>query len=228
MKKSNSQTLKSYIRNLGIELVGIADLNRLRGMPLGIPSDSPGFLKKYDYAIVFGAQFGKLGTEASANDVSVFLEKTALEVAGIFLKKGYASLTIHTEDEYDSESRTGLMSLKVLAKRAGLGWQGRSLLIISPDFGPIHRLIAILTNMPLQPDAPLLNQCGECSKCIEACPVKALTLIRFDDHPEKREDVLNIQTCRGDYSCDICITVCPWLKRKNSRSQRGIQSALKK
>ena len=121
-------------------------------------------------------------------------------------------LIVHTEDEFDPTNRIGLMSLKVLAKAAGLGWQGRSLLIVSPRYGPIHRWIAILTNMDLHDDEPIPNQCGDCSLCIDKCPQGVLTLAPFDDHPERREDVLDIGLCKGDDGCRVCLVVCPWAK----------------
>lgn len=214
---SETEHLKSFIRNQGIDLVGIVDLQLLEGMPIGISPDSTGFLKRYRYAIVMGAQLGKLGGKSSGNEMSLFLEKAAMEVMSYVVeKKGYCALIIHTEDEFDPIKRMGLMSLKVLAKEAGLGWQGRSLLIISPGYGPIHRLIAVLTDMPLQAGESVLNQCGDCSLCIEKCPENALTLMHFYDHPSHRQDVLDIGVCKGDDGCKVCLVMCPWSKREYS------------
>ena len=131
-------------------------------------------------------------------------------------KKRYQYLVIHPEDEYDPDKRMGLLSLKILAKYAGIGWQGRSLLVVSPEYGPLHRLIAILTNMKLKPDVPIKNMCGDCAVCIEKCPVNSLTLCHFDNHPGSREDVLDIQTCLGDNGCMVCILNCPYLQKNVS------------
>ncbi len=210
---SETENLKSFIRTLGVDLVGIADLNPLEGMPIGLPSGSSGFLRRYQYAVTFGAQLGKLGDNTSGTEASLFLEKAAFEVMGYLEEKQYRALIIHTEDEFDPIKRMGLMSLKVLAKGAGLGWQGRSLLIVSPEYGPIHRLIAVLTDMPLQDDKPIPNRCGDCSLCIDKCPQEALTLVLFEDHPEHREDVLDISICQGDDGCKVCLVVCPWARQ---------------
>ena len=91
----------------------------------------------------------------------------------------------------------GLVSLKALAKQAGLGWQGRSLLIVNPDHGPLHRLIAVLTDLDLEPDQPMRNRCGNCSACVEACPQGALSLVRFQDRPARRKEVLDVSKMRG-------------------------------
>jgi len=221
MKKEGSYTresdkaeeMKSFVKGLGVDLVGIADLHSLKGMPLGIPSDAASFLGHYHCAIVMGAQLGKLGKSASGTEVSLFLEKAALAVVDRLERKGRRVLTVHTEDEFDPVNRVGLMSLKVLAKAAGLGWQGRSLMIVSPRYGPVHRWIGVLTDMELRGDTAISNQCGDCALCIEECPAGALKLVEFDDHPACREDVLDIGLCKGDDGCTECLSVCPWAVR---------------
>ncbi len=210
-----TQSLKSFIRGLGVDLVGVADLYGLEGMPTGIPATSAGFLNNFHYAIVLGAQLNKLGKKATGSDVSHFMEKVAIDVLTYLEEKGFPGLIVHTEDEFDPRQRMGLLSLKVLAKAAGLGWQGRSLLIISPEYGPVHRWIAILTDMDLQADEAVPNQCGDCSLCIDRCPKSALTLVPFNDHPENRSDVLDIHACLGDIGCKICLIACPWVKTEN-------------
>ena len=117
-----------------------------------------------------------------------------------------ASLIVYAEDEFDPIGQVGLMSLKALARVAGLGWQGRPLLIVSPEYSPLHRLIAVLTDMPLRADQPLANRCGNCSLYVDKCPRDALTLVPFEDHPARREDILDIELCLGDEGGKVC----PW------------------
>jgi ferredoxin len=209
-QSDEEEELKSFVKEMGVDLLGIADMHSLKGMPLGIPSDAASFLSHYHCAIVMGAQLDKLGKYAPGNEVSLFLERAALAVVDRLERKGRRVLTVHTEDEFDPVNRVGLMSLKVLAKAAGLGWQGRSLLIVSPRYGPIHRWIGVLTDMELRGSTAIPNQCGDCSLCVEICPAGALSLVEFDDHPASREDVLDIGLCKGDDGCTECLTVCPW------------------
>ncbi len=182
-------------------------------MPVGLDINLCDLFKRYPFAIVLGAQYRKLNRQASGDETALYLEKIAYDVMGYLEKRKHQYLVIHPEDEYDPDNRMGLLSLKVLAKQAGLGWQGRSLLIISPDYGPIHRLIGILTNMPLIPDTPIQNQCEDCRICIDKCVKRSLTYCQFDDHPETRDQILDIQTCLGDEGCMICIKKCPFLKK---------------
>ena len=154
----NTVAVKELARRQGVVLAGIADLRSTGpASPEPLP-DVFGLAAHFPYAIVLGAPFRALGRAASGTEVSLFLEKVALEVLGALEARGQRGLIVHTEDEIDPVRRLGLLSLKALAKSAGLGWQGRSLLIVSPDFGPVHRWIAVLTNLPLEPDAPIRNR----------------------------------------------------------------------
>jgi len=212
-KYENTLRLKKLIRINQIDIAGIADLTTLKNIPSGIGLERSELFQHYQYAIVLGAQYGKLGINSTGEETSLFLEKIAHEITShIIEKEKFAALTVHTEDEFDPIKRIGLLSLKALAKSAGLGWQGRSLLIVSPDYGPIHRLVAVLTDLPLLSDHSVPNQCGDCSRCIDRCPQKSLSLVKFQDHPVSRDEVLKVESCLGDYSCSVCIRVCPWLK----------------
>lgn len=212
-KIEETENLKKFIKRLDVDVYGIADMQLSKEMETGIPVDLKKFINMFPYAIVLGAQYGKLGKKVSGGDTALFLEEAAFSIMEYLENKGYRQLIIHTEDEFDPINRLGFMSLKILAKTAGLGWQGRSLLIISPEYGPLLRLIAILTDIPLQINHAIKNECGTCRKCIEACPKNALTFVNFNDHPSRREDVLNIKECLGDNGCLACILPCPWLKK---------------
>ena len=69
----------------------------------------------------------------------------------------------------------GAISHKAVAKAAGLGWIGRSTLLITPKFGPRICLVTLLTDMPLAHDHPMEDKCGTCRRCIEACPAGAIS-----------------------------------------------------
>ena len=212
-KLIETESLRKFIKKLEIDTYGIADMHLLKDMKIGISIDLKKFLNTFPYAIVLGTQYGKLGKKASGNKTALFLENAAFSIMEYLENKGYRQLIIHTEDEFDPINRLGFMSLKILAKTAGLGWQGRSLLIISPEYGPLHRLIAILTDIPLKINQIIKNECGNCRKCIEACPQNALTFVAFNDHPSYRDDVLDVKTCLGDNGCLVCILSCPLLKK---------------
>jgi hypothetical protein len=117
MRGDETPELMSRIRTLGLDVAGAAE-------PAGL-------LKRSRYAIVLGAQLDKLGRRASGAETDLFLGRAALEITSYLEAKGHPAFLIHPEDEYDPVHRMGLLSLKALAKTAGLGRQGRSLLIVS-------------------------------------------------------------------------------------------------
>lgn len=143
------------------------------------------------------------------------LRKSGIDVFTYFEEKRCPGLIIHTEDKFDPYHRMGLLSVKALAEGARLGWQGRYLLITFPEYGPVQRWMAVHTDMDMQADDPIVNRCGQCYLCIDKYPKGALTLAHFDDQPECRADVLDIQTYLGDDECKVCLAVCPWTKAIN-------------
>jgi epoxyqueuosine reductase QueG len=63
------------------------------------------------------------------------------------------------------------ISHRVVAEHAGLGWRGKSELIITENYGPAVRFTSILINLPLLQGNKIENKCGECMACLEACPI---------------------------------------------------------
>ncbi len=212
---ADSGKIKEEIRELargqGVELMGVADMAPFLAPGADIPKGTRRFLKPYSRAVVFGVPWG---VDSGRELLRTKLEPLAFSVNCILWDNGLTALTVHGDDEFDPRERRGLISLKALAGQAGLGWQGRSLLIINPDHGPLHRLIAVMTDLELEPDGPVRNRCGGCSACVDACPQKALTMVRFEDRPTNRRDILEVSRCIGNDTCPHCIEACPWLKSR--------------
>ncbi|MCT2342504.1 tRNA epoxyqueuosine(34) reductase QueG [Niallia taxi] len=114
---------------------------------------------------------------------------------------------------------TGELVDRAVAQRAGVGWSAKNCAIITPEFGSYVYLGEMITNLPLSPDTPMEDQCGECNKCIDACPTGALIqggqldaqrCIAFQTQTkgflaeEFREKLGN-----RIYGCDTCQTICP-------------------
>ncbi|RFU63255.1 tRNA epoxyqueuosine(34) reductase QueG [Bacillus sp. V59.32b] len=120
---------------------------------------------------------------------------------------------------------TGELVDRAVAERAGIGWSGKNCSIITPEFGSYVYLGEMITSLPLEPDQPMEDRCGECNKCIDVCPTGALVAggqlnaqrcIAFltqtkgflpDEFREKIGNRL--------YGCDTCQTVCPENKGKD-------------
>jgi epoxyqueuosine reductase len=116
---------------------------------------------------------------------------------------------------------TGPVQERVYAQHAGIGWIGKNTCVISPQIGSWTFLAAIICSLPLEVDAPALDQCGTCTLCIEACPTHAIVAPGVLDSTrcisyltiEFKGDVPASQrTGIGShvYGCDVCQEVCPW------------------
>jgi epoxyqueuosine reductase len=110
-----------------------------------------------------------------------------------------------------------------LAARAGLGWQGKHTLLIAGKGGSWGFLGVLLLDLALPPDRPfVLEHCGSCTRCLEACPTSALTPFQLDPNlclttwtveteAQPPPPVLRALAGTGwAAGCDRCQEVCPW------------------
>jgi hypothetical protein len=98
--------LKSFVKNLGVDLVGITSLDRFIDISMGIQTDHRDFFNRYRNAIVLAMHLGN----KQANEMNLFMEKAALEVMTYLEEKRQNVLIIHPEDEFDPINRMGLIS----------------------------------------------------------------------------------------------------------------------
>jgi epoxyqueuosine reductase len=132
---------------------------------------------------------------------------------------------------------------KPLAERSGLGWQGKSTILLNTHFGPWLFLGEIITTHALEPDQPAANHCGKCAKCMELCPTGAITgpyqldarrCISYLTIELKGSIPIEMRPLIGDhiYGCDVCLEVCPWNRfAKSTREMKfspipGVQLSL--
>ena len=109
---------------------------------------------------------GRIARYALGDDYHAILQEK-LEALAAEIRAAGAQARVYVD--------TGPILEKPLAARAGLGWQGKSTMLIHRDFGPWLLLGEIVTTLDLAPDAPAPDRCGTCSRCVDACPTGAIT-----------------------------------------------------
>jgi epoxyqueuosine reductase len=145
------------------------------------------------------------------------------DVIGARLDALVAWMHEHSLQPFDARAYvdTGPVQERVYAQHGGVGWIGKNTCVINPDVGSWIFLAEIICSLPLEPDAPALDQCGSCTLCLDACPTGALvapgvldstqcisylTIERRGPIPEE----LAASVGSHVYGCDVCQEVCPW------------------
>jgi epoxyqueuosine reductase len=116
---------------------------------------------------------------------------------------------------------TGPLLERDLAQRAGLGFAGKHTNLISRRLGNWFFLSEIITTLELEADRPERNHCGNCTRCISACPTGAIKgpfkldarrCISYLTIELKGSIPMELRPLLGNriYGCDDCLAVCPW------------------
>ena len=136
------------------------------------------------------------------------------------LARGIEELT--ADFEYKGMVDTGALVDTAVARRAGIGFIGKNGLVISKEYGSYMFLGELITNLELEPDQPVDYDCGDCNRCVEACPTSCL----LGDSSMDAKRCLSFQTQDKGmmdlefrkkiktviYGCDICQICCPYNK----------------
>lgn len=237
------EEILDFGQNIGVTEIGFTTVNRLVDIPSGkvlnvtvlqrilevMPSAKSVIILAYRVwdpifnvvamGPIWGAEQvprGHMGSEFYQL-YSQVLDSKAWRLANYLQKEGFNSTV------------TRRIALKPAATIAGLGCKGKNTLIVHPAHGPFLRLSSVLTELEIDADEPYLKDlCGECVKCIEACPTKALIPYQLDirrcltyaaENPlseEVADDVRALEnviiqrpTLNSFRECTICQDACP-------------------
>jgi epoxyqueuosine reductase QueG len=215
--------LNRFCVQRGCDLFGVSDLTPARdylafqGNPL---------VMKFPRAISIGMQLNydivKQHTPCETRQESLYwyhcydvvnpmLNFLAYDAARWLTDRNFRALPVPASTPYNMEKLEGIFSHKLAAHLGGVGWIGKSCLLITEKFGPRVRLVSVLTDAPLETGSMLDKKCGSCQACIEACPVGAFTGMEFQATAsrEARFDARKCSEYRNNHACGRCVSSCP-------------------
>lgn len=210
--------VREKVKELGFHLFGVADISEIKG---GF-SLKPGVMAYVDRALSLGFRLQNEVLEEideyptqlyfhHYRQVNNFLDQNSLKLASWIQEQGHKAIPIPASQLIDWQKQVGHLSHKHIAVHAGLGWIGRNNLLVTPQYGAYVRLVTILTDMPLEADKPLANDCGNCAACLSVCPAQAIKEKQEDfDHQGCFQKLKEFQK-KGfvpQYICGICVKAC--------------------
>ena len=132
------------------------------------------------------------------------------------------------------QADTGPLVERAFAVRAGVGWLGRNQQLIIPDFGSFAALALLLLDQEIPSDNPLPNKCGDCQRCVEACPAQIIGQEQFAakrclSYLTQSKEVLDpkerLSLGLRIFGCDTCQEVCPHNQKRIEEEQNVVISA---
>jgi epoxyqueuosine reductase len=218
--QQNYDKLKEIAIQNGMSLFGVANLEGLESEFKITPEE---VYKGLKYGISIGYHLSDRVLESIIDRptqmylfhykrVNAILDDTALKIAAYIQNQGYDALPIHASQIASwTPPMSGHVSHKMIAKFAGLGWIGRSILLVNPIYGGRVRYVSILTDMPLKTDGEKLENCGSCKRCIRACPAGAIKENPSDfdlDACYQQLDSFRKKENLGQHICGLCVKAC--------------------
>jgi epoxyqueuosine reductase len=234
MRALNAE-ISDNLKGTGADLVGFADATCL---PVAVIEGLPRAVSiavALDPAAIRDIKDGPTARYfAEYKRANTLLGRLGEQTARILVAAGYRARSFPaTTEQIDSTTLSVKLQHKTVATRAGLGWIGKSGLLVTKEYGSAVRLASVLTDAGLATGTPMdASHCGDCRQCVERCPARAIT--GRDWEPGlPREHIYSAAACfqmarefagRSGIKatiCGICINACPWTQRYLARDLKG-------
>lgn len=226
LEKLDSTGILATVRGYGVDVVGIGDIS------IGLPADLTGLATAISLGIVHpdsSHRAKSLIYEYRYPEIDRKLESVQEVVAKMLRMEGWRFLIIPADTSKRQDRLISrihpLFPHKTGATCAGLGWVGKSGLLVSPGYGPGLSWASVLTNAPYRPTGEpyLQGCCGSCTACVRACPAGAISGQEWK-RGAQYETMVDIAACAqqlernfarvGELACGLCIMAC----RRNKAS----------
>lgn len=204
------------LNNYGANFVKIVDISTLsaeenRGYSVALLI---GFVLSPSYIFRLSKEniFDKSEFKEKENGADKLAEWTADFIAS----KGYKAFAqsernLDLHGFYDEATKTTSLPHKKIAIMAGLGWIGKSNLLVTQEYGSALCMCSVLTNAPFLTEnkSIIMPECGECTVCKDTCPAGAIHDCIWD-MGMNRDLIVDVYHCDG---CLKCLANCPWTQK---------------
>ena len=222
--QTESAALTALLREKGAALDGFADMAGVEnlGYPRGvsvalpIPRDVLRPLTEGPTRAYYDAYHA----------LNAQLDEIVRAGAEFLLSRGHRALAQTTGAVAVRAGKRSMVPHKTVAVRAGLGWIGKSCLLVTPEYGGAVRISSLLTDAPLPCAEPVTaSRCGSCTLCAASCPAGALTgtlwqpgiereaLFSYAPCEKTQHKLMRERTGLDSDLCGRCFAVCPHTRR---------------
>lgn len=146
--------------------------------------------------------------------------------AEFLIKVGYKAYANTTKVVKKDENWCTPLPHKTVAVNAGLGWIGKSCLLVTKEYGSAVRISSLVTDAPFPFDKPVTeSRCGTCRNCVDKCPAGAFTGVNWKPGME-RVELFTKEVCKKTQIermkkatgievdlCGLCFAVCPYTQQ---------------
>ena len=211
--------LETVAAELGVKAFGVADLDEIKKTIPDLLDRVPG---DYSRAVVMGVRLQDSVLEEIVDAPTILythnykqanymLDRAASVISDMIQDKGSRVIAIAASQIVAKRPMRAHISHRLLGQAAGIGFIGRSGLLVHPEYGARMRYVSVLTDMPLNVDEPYKGDCGECRACIDVCPAGAIggssKDYDLDACYKTLADFTGISFV-GQHICGVCVKAC--------------------
>jgi len=156
-------------------------------------------------------------------------ELVAIGEACVALLRAHGHEAVRVDDDApDGPTDPEIFASKTAATQSGLGWIGKTALLVTPQYGSAVRLGTVFTDLELPCGTPVTaGRCRSCRLCVDACPASAGRDVTWRAGMP-RHLLYDCASCDAyqstfpqyDEICGVCIWVCPYTRRALRRDDR--------